>query len=211
MSDYEIQSPRASHSPFESTQTDVGALLGQVMFLVAVAIGFLAAGSYIGRDLADGTATILFFIGFGMLMGANFVDRLRVGMLGVIWLYVVALLWGLGLGPALNQIATVDPDVITTAAAGTALATVGAGAIGFLVSKDLSPWMRPLSFVILGAVAVGFVLLLLGTSAPPFLSVIILIVSTLLIVVDFNYLRKHGTERDAVWLCLLYTSPSPRD
>ncbi len=133
-------------------------------------------------------------------MASNFVERLRVGMLGVVWLYTVALLWGLGLGPALNQIATVNPDVITTAAAGTALATVGAGAVGFLVSKDLAPWMRPLSFVILGAVGVSFVLLLLGTSAPPFLSFIILVVSTALIVVDFNYLRKHGTERDAVWL-----------
>ncbi len=60
--------------------------------------------------------------------------------------------------------------------------------------------MRPLSFVILGAVGVSFVLLLLGTSAPPLLSFVILVVSTALIVVDFNYLRKHGTERDAVWL-----------
>ena len=200
MSDYEIQNARVGHSPFEAEQTDTAALLGQVMFLVAVAIGFLALGSYIGRDLVEGTATILFFIGFGMLMAANFVERLRVGMLGIVWLYAVALLWGLGLGPALNQIATVDPDLITTAAAGTALATVGAGAVGFLISKDLAPWMRPLSFVILGAVAVSFVLLLMGTSAPPFLSFVILIVSTLLIVVDFNYLRKHGTERDAVWL-----------
>jgi len=200
MSDYEIQRPGVATSPLEAERTDTAALLGQVMFLVAVAIGFLALGSYIGRDLVEQTATILFFVGFGMLMAANFVDRLRVGMLGIVWLYAVALLWGLGLGPALNQIGQVDPDLITTAAAGTALATVGAGAVGFLVSKDLSPWMRPLSFVILGAVAVGFVLLLMGTSAPPFLSFVILIVSTLLIVVDFNYLRKHGTERDAVWL-----------
>jgi len=200
MSDYEIQNARLGTSPLEAERTDTAALLGQVMFLVAVAIGFLALGSYIGRDLVEQTATILFFVGFGMLMAANFVDRLRVGMLGIVWLYAVALLWGLGLGPALNQIGQVDPDLITTAAAGTALATVGAGAVGFLVSKDLSPWMKPLSFVILGAVAVGFVLLLMGTSAPPFLSFVILIVSTLLIVVDFNYLRKHGTERDAVWL-----------
>ena len=200
MDDIQIPQPRTERSPLDDARTDTAALLGQVMFLVAIAIGFLAAGSWIGRDLADNTATILFFIGFGMLMASNFVERLRVGMFGVVWLYTVALLWGLGLGPALNQIATVNPDVITTAAAGTALATVGAGAVGFLVSKDLAPWMRPLSFVILGAVGVSFVLLLLGTSAPPFLSFIILVVSTALIVVDFNYLRKHGTERDAVWL-----------
>ena len=34
-------------------------LLGQVMFLVAVALAFFAAGSYIGRDLSYGTGLIL--------------------------------------------------------------------------------------------------------------------------------------------------------
>ena len=181
-------------------QRDVAALLGQVMFLVAVALGFLALGSYIGRDLAEGTAMICFFGGFGMLLVANFVDRLRVGTFAVIWLYSIALLLGLGLGPALNQLIAVEPDVVSTAAAGTALATIGAGATGFLISKDLAPWMRPLSLVILGAVGIGIVLLIIGSSAPPLLSFVILAVSTLLIVVDFNYLRKHGTGRDAVWL-----------
>ena len=195
-----MQSQTVDPRALEAERTDTGALLGQVMFLVAVALGFLALGSWIGRDLSQGTSTILFFTGFGMLLAASFVDKLREGPIAVAWLYTVALLLGLGLGPMLNQIGQVDPDLITTAAAGTALATVGAGAVGFLISKDLAPWMRPLSLVILGAVAVGFVLLLLGTSAPPFLSFVILIVSTLLIVVDFNYLRKHGTDRDAVWL-----------
>jgi hypothetical protein len=43
-------------------------LLGQVMFLVAVALAFTVAGTYIGRDLTDGTAFILFLAGFGMLI-----------------------------------------------------------------------------------------------------------------------------------------------
>ena len=184
----------------EAAQTDTGALLGQVMFLVAVALGFVALGSYIGRDMSEGAAMGCFFAGFGMLIVANFVDRLRVGTFAVVWLYSIALLLGLGLGPALNQLLTVDPDVVSTAAAGTALATVGAGALGFFISKDLAPWMRPLSLVILGAVGIGIFLLIIGSSAPPLLSFVILIVSTLLIVVDFNYLRKHGTEQDAVWL-----------
>jgi modulator of FtsH protease len=183
-----------------AAKTDTGALLGQVMFLVAVALGVLALGSYIGRDLAQGTATILFFVGFGMLIVANFVDRLRVGTFAVAWLYTVALLFGLGLGPALNQLITVQPEVVSTAAAGTALATVGAGALGFFLSKDLAPWMKPLSLAMLGIVAVSFILLIIGTSAPPFISVIVIALSTGLIVVDFNYLRKHGTDADAVWL-----------
>ena len=183
-----------------ATRTDTAALLGQVMFLVAVALGFLALGSWIGRDMSEGAAMGCFFAGFGMLIVANFVESLRVGMFAVVWLYAIALLLGLGLAPTLNQLLSTDPDVVTTAAAGTALATIGAGALGFALSKDLAPWMRPLSFVILGAVGISIFLLIIGTSAPPLLSLVILVVSTLLIVVDFNYLRKHGTERDAVWL-----------
>lgn len=183
-----------------AARTDTAALLGQVMFLVAVALGFLALGSWIGRDMSEGAALGCFFAGFGMLIVANFSERLRVGTFAVVWLYAIALLLGLGLAPTLNQLLTTDPDVVSTAAGGTALATIGAGALGFALSKDLAPWMRPLSFVIMGAVGIGIVLLITGTSAPPLLSMIILVVSTLLIVVDFNYLRKHGTDRDAVWL-----------
>jgi len=34
----------------------------------------------------------------------------------------------------------------------------------------------------------------------PFISLIILVASALLILVDFNYVRKHATEDDVVWL-----------
>ena len=64
----------------------------------------------------------------------------------------------------------------------------------------MTPWMRPLSFVILGAVAVSFVLLIAGSGGNPIISIVIGGVSALLIMADFNYLRKHGTENDAVWL-----------
>ena len=60
--------------------------------------------------------------------------------------------------------------------------------------------MRPLSLVILGCVLVSFVMLLFSSGGNPLLSAIIAIVSALLIAVDFNYLRKHGTADDAVWL-----------
>lgn len=202
MSDYgpNYSGEAAQSGPIEAARSDVGALLGQVMFLVAVALGFLALGSYIGREMTEGAATGCFFAGFGMLIAANFVERLRVGLFAVAWLYTIALLLGLGLGPALNQMITVNPDAVTTAASGTALATVGAGSIGFIISKDLAGWIRPLSFAILGAVGVSIVLLIVGTSAPPLLSLAIIVISTGLITTYFNYLRKHATERDAVWL-----------
>jgi modulator of FtsH protease len=175
-------------------------LLGQVMFLVSVALGFAVAGSYIGRDLAEGTAFVLFLVAFGMLIAQSFVERLRVGTFAIGWLYAIALLIGMGIGPALNHFIQSDPTAVTQAAGATALITLGMGAGGFALSKDLASWMRPLSFVILGCVAVSFVLLIFASGGNPILSAIIAIVSALLIAVDFNYLRKHGTADDAVWL-----------
>ncbi len=176
-------------------------LLGQVMFLVAIALAFTVAGTYIGRELSEGTAFILFLVGFGMLLVQGFAgERFRVGALAVGWLYAIALLIGLGIGPTINYFLENDGTVITQAAGLTALIVLGMGSAGFAMSKDLSGWMRPLSFVILGCVVVSFVMLLFASGGNPILSAIIAIVSALLIMVDFNYLRQHGTEKDAVWL-----------
>ena len=82
----------------------------------------------------------------------------------------------------------------------TALAVAGAGSLGFALSKDLARWMRPLSFVVFGLVIVSLVLVLAGSGGNPIISGLIALVSTALIVVDFNFLRKHGTADHAVML-----------
>jgi FtsH-binding integral membrane protein len=77
-------------------------LLAQVMFLVAVALGFCALGTLLGRDLSLGTARICSFAGFGMLLVASFAGaRFRVGGFAMGWLFATALLIGLGLGPVI--------------------------------------------------------------------------------------------------------------
>lgn len=175
-------------------------LLGQVLSLVAFALGFLALGSYVGRDLTSGAAFACTIGGFGMLLVQSFAgERFRVGPFAMGWLFALALLIGMGLGPVLSEYLAVEPDVVTQAAGATVLVVAGTGATGFLLSKDLARWMRPLTLVVLGLVAVSFVMLLIGSQSP-LLSLAIGGVSALLIVVDFNYLRKHGTERDAIWL-----------
>jgi modulator of FtsH protease len=182
-------------------ERDVPALLGQVMFLVGVAIGFLALGSYVGRDLALGTARVLSFAGFGMLLVSSFAgERFRVGPFAIGWLFATSLVIGLGLGPWLSYAVANEPHAVTQAAAATGLIVIGMGAAGFALSKDLARWMRPLSIIVFGAVLVSFVLVLFASGGNPVISVIIGGLSALLIAVDFNYLRKHGTEADAVWL-----------
>ena len=167
-------------------------LLGQVMFLVAIALAFCAAGTLIGRDLSLGTARVFSFAGFGMLLVSSFAGaRFRVGTFAMGWLFATALLIGLGLGPVIAYFAEVDPKALTQAFAGTAATVAAAGSLGFVLSKDLAPWMRPVSMIVFVAA--------FGTISP-LVSAGIYLVSALLIVIDFNYLRKHGTEDDAVWL-----------
>jgi FtsH-binding integral membrane protein len=176
-------------------------LLGQVMFLVAIALAFAALGTWIGRDLAIGSARLLSFAGFGMLLVSSFAgERFRVGPFAMAWLFATALVIGLGLGPVIAYFATVQTSALTQAFAGTAATVAGAGALGFFLSKDLAPWMRPLSLIVFAACAATIVITLFAGSVSPFVSGVIYLLSAALIVVDFNYMRKHGTEDDAVWL-----------
>src|SRR5918999_2842455 len=176
-------------------------VLGQVMFLVAVALGFAALGTWIGRDIAVGTARILTFAGFGMLLLSSFGgERFRVGSFAMGWLFATALVIGLGLGPVIAYFATVETSALTQAFAGTAATVAGAGALGFALSKDLARWMRPLSLVVFAACIATIGISLAAGSVSPLLSGAIYLLSAALIVVDFNYLRKHGTENDAIWL-----------
>ncbi len=179
----------------------VSQLMGQVLFLVAIALGFCAVGTLIGTDLALGTARLCSFAGFGMLLVASFAgERFRVGTFAMGWLFATALLIGLGLGPVISYFATVEPSALTQAFAGTAATVAGAGALGFFLSKDLAPWMRPLSLIVFAACAATIVISLASGSVSPWISGGIYLLSAALIVVDFNYLRKHGTENDTIWL-----------
>ena len=77
------------------------------------------------------------------------------------------------------------------------------GAAGFAWSKDLAGWARPLSLHRARARSViSIVSIVFGGlgSLSPIISLIILVASAALILVDFNYVRKHATEDDVIWL-----------
>ena len=176
-------------------------LLGQVLFLVAVALGFAAVGTVLGRELEPGTARIISFVGLGMLLVSSFGgERFRVGSFAMGWLFATALAIGIGLGPVIGYFSEVQPTALSQAALGTAATVMGAGALGFMLSKDLARWMRPLSFVVFALCAGTIVWTLVAGEISPVVSGIIYLLSAALIVVDFNFLRKHGTERDTIWL-----------
>jgi len=130
------------------------------------------------------------------------VRSLRYGALGIGWLAAIAPVIGFGLGPTLDYYATVAPATLTSALALTALPVLAMGSIGFAMSKDTVSWMRPVSWIVLGCVVISIGAMVFGGlgALSPFLSIAILGASALLILVDFNYVRKHATEDDVVWL-----------
>ena len=197
--------------PYAQTQrASYGAILGQTMFLVAVAIGFLVVGSYVGggpgdaQPLSQGAAMGCTIAAVVLLFAQAFVGSLRSGGAGMAVLFIVALLLGLGLGPILYAFdVTGQTDVVTKAAGTTALVVVAAGAGGTLIAKDLSGWMKPVSIVLLIAVAVSWGLLLFGGGggvAGDVVSLLIGGVSAVAIIIYFNFLRLQATEDDVVWL-----------
>jgi modulator of FtsH protease len=187
--------PRANERAASSTF-----LLGQVMFLVAIALGFCAAGTYIGRDLSHGTAVVCEIAVFGMLIVQMFVPVLRQGPVGMTWMFTLALLLGLGLGPVLAQYATVDPDAIYQAAGGTALTVGVMGSYGFATSRDLIRWMRPLFFALLGVFALSIVLILIGSGEHFLLNLAIYVIVSAYLAIYFQIIRRQATERDVVWI-----------
>lgn len=202
---------RSYSLPYAQTQrASYGAILSQTMFLVAVAIGFLVAGSYVGagpgdaEPLGQGAAMGCTIAAVVLLFAQAFIGSLRTGGAGMAILFIVALLLGLGLGPVLQQLnVTGQADVVTKAAGTTGLVVVAAGAGGTLIAKDLSGWMKPISIILLVAVAVSWGMLIFGGGggiAGDVVSLVIGAVSAVAIVIYFNFLRLQATEDDVVWL-----------
>jgi FtsH-binding integral membrane protein len=178
----------------------VSLLLGQVMFLVAVALAFFALGTYIGRDLSYNTG-LLFEIGaIVMLLAQAFVAPLRTGTPAVGWLYALALLLGIGLGPILNYYTTYDQAVLYQAAGGTALTVAGMGAFGFATSRDLVRWARPLFWAFLAVILLSWILVLLSSGGSIVLSIAIYVFASAFLAINFQYLRRHAQAEDAVWI-----------
>src|SRR5215217_3228364 len=95
-----------------ASERSVSLIMGQVLTLVGAAIGLCALCTYLGRDLAFGTARVLGFAGLAMLIAQNFAASLRYGSLGIFWLAAVAAVIGFSLGPVLAFYVTTQPSTV---------------------------------------------------------------------------------------------------
>src|SRR3954464_5546353 len=135
----------------------VRALLGQVMGLVAVTVGFSALGAYLGRDLSGATGLVLFIAAFACIIGLNIAAAKRREQLAIGLLFGLGLLLGLAVAPVVADYANADPSALWQASGATAAFVAGCGAYGYATRRDLSSWARSLFWALLGLIAFGIV------------------------------------------------------
>lgn len=171
------------------------AVFGQVMGLVALTIGCLALGAYIGRDLSGGIGIAFFLAGFACVIGLNIASARGHDQLSTTFLFGFGLLLGLALGPVLNAYAKADPSVLWQAAGTTAAFVAGLGAYGYGTRRDLSAWGRGLFWALIGLIAFGIVALLVSIPHTNVIwSVVGLVIFGGFTIFDFNRLRRAGRE-----------------
>jgi modulator of FtsH protease len=141
----------------EAVERDARALLGQVMGLVAVAVGFAALGAYLGRDLSGATGLVVFLGAFACIFALNAAASRGREQLAIGLLFGLGLLLGLAVAPVVADYAKADPSALWQAAGATAAFVAGCGAYGYATRRDLSSWARTLFWALLGLIAFGIV------------------------------------------------------
>jgi uncharacterized protein len=170
-------------------------VFGHVMGLVALTLGFLALGAYIGRDLSGGWGILTFIASFGCIIGLNVASARANEQLSITLLFGLGLLLGLALGPVLSSYVEADPAAVWQAAGATGGFVAGLGAVGYATRRDLSSWYRVLFWALLGLILFGLVAIFVSIPNENIIwSIAGLVIFGGYTVLDFNRLRRSGQE-----------------
>jgi modulator of FtsH protease len=176
------------------TRDQARAVFGQVG-LVALTLGFLALGAYIGRDLSGGWGILAFIASFGCIIGLNVASARGNEQLSITLLFGLGLVLGLALGPVLNSYVEGDPAAVWHAAGATGAFVASLGAVGYATRRDLSSWYRMLFWALLGLLVFGLVAIFVSIPAENVIwSVAGLVIFGGYTILDFNRLRRSGQE-----------------
>jgi FtsH-binding integral membrane protein len=177
----------------------VRTLLGQVMGLVAVTVGFSALGAYLGRDLSGSTGLVLFIGTFACIIALNVAAAKRLEQLAIALLFGLGLLLGLAVAPVIADYADADPSALWQAAGATAAFVAGCGAYGYATRRDLSSWARTLFWALLGLIAFGVVAIFVSIPNSNLIYAIAgLGIFGAFTIFDFNRLRRADADSTVV-------------
>jgi modulator of FtsH protease len=181
--------------PRPLSRDEARTVFGQVMGLVALTLGFLALGAYIGRNLNGGVGILCFIGAFACTFGLNAASARGNEQLAITLLFGLGLLFGLALGPVINDYAQADPSAVWQAAGTTGGFVAGLGAFGYATRRDLSSWYRVLFWGLLALLAFGLVAIFVSIPGSNVIwSVAGLVIFGGYTILDFNRLRRAGQD-----------------
>jgi FtsH-binding integral membrane protein len=177
------------------TRDQSRAVFGQVMGLVALTLGFLALGAYIGRNMSGGAGILFFILGFACVFGLNVASARGREQLSITLLFGLGLFLGLALGPVLNEYAQADPAAVWQSAGATAGFVAALGTAGYATRRDLSPYYRILFWALLALIVFGIVAIFVSIpNGNVIWAVAGLVIFGGYTVLDFNWLRRAGQD-----------------
>ena len=175
------------------TRDQARVVFGQVMGFVALTLGFLALGAYIGRDLSGGWGILAFIASFGCIIGLNVASARGNEQVAITLLFGLGLLLGLALGPVLSSYVEADPAPVWQAAGATGAFVASLGAVGYATRRDLSSWYRVLFWALLGLILFGLVAIFVSIPNENIIwAVAGLVIFGGYTILDFNRLRRSG-------------------
>jgi len=165
------------------------------MGLVALTLGCLALGAYIGRDLSGGAGIVFFIVSFACVIGLNLASARARQQLAITLLFGLGLTLGLAIGPVINSYAKADPSALWQAAGATGGFVAALGAVGYAIRRDLSSWSRTLFWALVALLVFGIVALFVSIPHVNLIwSVAGLVIFGGFTIFDFNRLRRTGLE-----------------
>jgi modulator of FtsH protease len=170
-------------------------VFGQVMGLVALTLGCLALGAYIGRDLSGGVGIVFFIVSFLCVIGLNLASTRARQQLAITLLLGLGLALGLAIGPVINSYAKADPSALWQAAGATGAFVATLGAAGYAIRRDLSSWSRMLFWALVALLVFGIVALFVSIPHVHLIwSIAGLVIFGGFTIFDFNRLRRTGLQ-----------------
>jgi len=177
------------------TRDSARAVFGQVMGLVALTLGCLTLGAYIGRNLTGGIGIAFFLAAFACIFGLNIASSRGHDQLATTLLFGLGLLLGLAVGPVINAYAQADPAALWQAAGATGAFVAALGAVGYATRRDLSSWARILFWALLALILFGVVAIFVSIPHANLIYAIGgLVIFGAFTIFDFNRLRGAGME-----------------
>ena len=141
------------------TRDQTRGVFGQVMGLVALTIGFLALGAYVGRNINGGSSFIFFLLGFGCIFGLNYAAARGREQLAIALLFGMGLFLGWFISPVLVYYTTTNAGVVYQAAGATAGFTAAMAAFGYATRRDLSVYYRAFFWALIALIVFGLITL----------------------------------------------------